>query len=101
MSTAVKNRAQKRRSNSTRVNLRIDPAVKAVLFRAAKLQRVKLTEFMVRASQVAAEMALAERNRFILPAIKWAEFNEALDSPPRDIAALRKLLSEKSVFESA
>jgi uncharacterized protein (DUF1778 family) len=56
---------------------------------------------MVRASQVAAEMALADRNRFVLSEQKWAEFNAALDSPARDIPALRKLLAERSAFKSA
>jgi hypothetical protein len=30
---------------------------------------------------------------------KWAELQTALDAPPRDILALRKLLTEPSVVE--
>jgi len=85
---------------STRVNLRIDPKTKALLVQASKAQHLKLTEFMVRSSQTAAEMALADRTHFVLPAEKWAQFNAALDAPPRDIPALRKLLREKSIFDS-
>ena len=70
-----------------------------MLARAARLQRVKLTEFMLTSSQAAAEMALSERTRFGLKAEKWREFNAALDSPPREIPALRKLFEERSIFD--
>lgn len=73
--------------------------VKASLVRAAGLQKLKLTEFMVRCSQEAAESALAERSRFILTPEKWRTFNAALDAPPNEVPALRKLLTEPSVFE--
>lgn len=93
-------RAKQRRFASARVNLRIDPQIKAVLVQAADLQQIKLTEFMVKSAQSAAETALAERTRFVLPPRKWREFQAALDSPPREIAALRELFSEPSVFHS-
>jgi len=81
------------------VNLRINPKVKALLVQAARLQQIKLTEFMVKSSQIAAEIALADRNRFLLSAEKWQEFNAALDAPPRDIPALRALFSGRSPFK--
>ena len=65
-----------------------------MLVQAARLQQVKLTEFMIKSSQAAAETALADRTRFVLPAGKWREFNAALDSPPRQIPALRELFGE-------
>ena len=100
MSTTLKRPSRRgRRLASARINLRVPPEVKGVLVRAARLQQVKLTEFMVRASQAAAETALAERTRFVLSAQQWREFNAALDAPLREIPALRKLLSEPSVFE--
>ena len=102
MSTTIQRRSVKpRRAGSARVNLRIHPAVKAALLKAAGLQRVKLTEFMVKSSQAAAEAAMAERTQFVLPADKWRKFNAALDAPPRRIPALRKLFRERSVFEGA
>lgn len=36
---------------------------------------------------------------FVLPPDRWQSFCEALDAPPRDIAALRKLLTEASLFD--
>jgi uncharacterized protein (DUF1778 family) len=46
------------------------PQAKAVLVQAARLQQVKRTELMIKSTQVAAEMALADRIRFVLPAGK-------------------------------
>jgi uncharacterized protein (DUF1778 family) len=92
---------RRNRVTSARVNLRIDPKVKALLMKAAGLQRVKLTEFMLGASRSAAEATLAERSRFVLSPRRWREFNAALDAAPREITALRKLFSESSVLEPA
>jgi uncharacterized protein (DUF1778 family) len=69
--------------------------------KAAQVQDAKLTDFMLNASRVAAEIALADRTRFILTTAKWREFNAALDAPPRSIPALKKLLHERSVFKAA
>lgn len=100
VSTSFPGRKPKaRNAASDRINLRVDPAIKALLARAAKLQRLGLTEFMVSSSQAAAEAVLAERTRFVLPADKWREFNAALDKPASAIPALKKLLSEPSIFE--
>lgn len=67
--------------------------------KAAELERVNLTEFMIQSSQLAAERVLADRTRFVLSPQKWREFNAALDAPPREIPALRRLFREASVFK--
>jgi uncharacterized protein (DUF1778 family) len=56
---------------------------------------------MIRSSQVVAEMALADRSRFVLPAGKWREFYAALEVPSRARPELRKLFSGPSAFGSA
>jgi len=101
VSTILENRSKVQRSGSARINLRVRAQIKARLVRAAKLQHLKLTEFMIKSSQVAAETALAEQTRFVLNAQKWREFNMALDSAPREIPALRKLLRERPVFDAS
>lgn len=40
-----------------------------------------------------------DRSRFVLPPDRWQTFCDALDAPPRDIPALRRLLTEASVFD--
>lgn len=101
MSTKPKSSPVERKAASTRINLRIESKVKGILLKAAALQQVNLTEFMIRSSRVAAEMVLAERTRIALPPEKWREFNAALDAPPREIPALRRLFTEPPVFRPA
>ncbi len=101
MSTTIRKASTSRPRSAARINLRVDSRLKTMLVRAAKVQKVKLTEFMIKASQAAAENALAERTRFVLSADKWREFNAALDAPARESPALRQLLTESSVFKAA
>ena len=85
---------------SERLNLRIAPAVKLLIRRAAKLRKYSLTEFVMRSSQEAAEAVLAEQTRFVLPKAQWLAFNAALDAPAKEIPELKRLLTEPSVFEA-
>lgn len=41
----------------------------------------------------------ADQAHFLLPPERWQAFCDALDAPPRDIPALRKLLTEASLFD--
>ncbi len=102
MSTLIAKRkaTRQRKGKSTRINIRVHAEIKRLLVRAAKNQHIELSEFMLRSSQAAAEIELADHTRFVLPTDKWLEFNKLLDAPPRDLPGLRKLLSEPSVFET-
>jgi len=44
-------------------------------------------------------LVLAEQSHFRLPDKKWREFCKALDAPPKDVPALRKLLTARGVFD--
>lgn len=98
MSTAAQ-RKEKEKTASTRLNIRVTPTAKELLRAAAKLRKDSLTGFILRSSQDAAETVLAEQTRFVLPEEQWAAFNAALDAPAKDIPALRRLLTEPSVFD--
>ncbi len=84
---------------SERLILRIAPAVKILVRRAAKLRNDSLTDFVVRSSRDAAEAVLADQTRFVLPKAQWLAFNAALDAPAKEIPELKRLLTEPSVFE--
>ena len=45
------------------------------------------------------DLGSADQAHFTLPPDRWQAFCEALDAPPRDIPALRKLLTEGSLFD--
>lgn len=40
-----------------------------------------------------------DRAHFVLPPDRWQALCDALDSPPKSISALRKLLTEEGVFD--
>jgi uncharacterized protein (DUF1778 family) len=82
------------------VNLRIAPHVKENLLRAAKLSGRSLTDFVLASAIASAEDVLATRTSFMLSPKSWQKFNELLDSPPREIPALKRLLRKKSVFDA-
>src|SRR5688572_903807 len=54
------------KTHSDRVNLRIDPKVKANLLKAAKASRRSLTDFVLASAVASAEDVLAGRTTFVL-----------------------------------
>src|SRR4051794_652073 len=86
-------------AKATKVQLRLRPVEKAVIARAAELRRTTLSQFMLENAYQAAQQVLADQVQFVLPAERWKAFCQALDAPPRDIPALRRLLTEKGVFD--
>jgi uncharacterized protein (DUF1778 family) len=83
---------------TTTARLRLRPAEKAVLIRAAKLRQTSLSKFILTHAYQAAQQVLADQVQFALPPDRWQAFCDALDAPPRQVPALRKLLVEASVF---
>jgi predicted DNA-binding antitoxin AbrB/MazE fold protein len=66
------------------------------------LQPVELSEHQRVTVTIDAEApgsAGIDQAHFALCAERWQAFCEALDAPPRDIPALRKLLTEASLFD--
>jgi uncharacterized protein (DUF1778 family) len=86
-------------SKSERLAIRIAAADKARLVRAADIQRRSVSEFVIASSREAAEHVLNEQTRFRLPPAKHQAFLAALDAPAREIAALKRLFSRRSVLE--
>ena len=67
---------------SERVDLRMTPAAKRTLQRAAAVNDKTLTEFVLDSSLTAAFETLADRRVFQLDEVQWAAFMAALDLPP-------------------
>jgi len=84
---------------ATKVQLRLRPIQKAVLARAAQLRRTSLSNFMLEHAYEAAQQVLAEQVDIVMPPAEWDAFCKALDAPPRQIPALKKLLTQASVFD--
>jgi uncharacterized protein (DUF1778 family) len=86
-------------SKDARIDLRVNQAEKALLELAAASQGKKLSEFVISSSTEAAQMALADQNRFVLPEAEMKKFLASLEEEPKEIPALRELFARKSVFE--
>ena len=67
------------------------------------LQPVQLAEHQRVTVTIEAEeagpSAAVDAAHFAVPAERWQAFCDALDAPPRDIPALRKLLTGASLFD--
>jgi uncharacterized protein (DUF1778 family) len=86
-------------SRTEKLDLRLTPSAKRILQRAAVASSRSVSEFVIQSALARAEEMLPDRARFGLDAAQWEAFQVALDAPARPIPALRKLLSEPSVFE--
>jgi uncharacterized protein (DUF1778 family) len=86
-------------TRSERVDLRMTPAAKRTLQRAAAANNKTLTEFLLDTGLNAAVAALTDRRVFQLDTKRWNAFMQALSKPPNDNPRLRKLLARKPAWE--
>jgi uncharacterized protein (DUF1778 family) len=82
-------------ARSERVDLRMTPAAKRTLQRAAAVTNKTLTEFLLDAGLTAAFDTLADRRVFQLDQKHWDSFVAALSAHPKNNPQLRKLLARK------
>ena len=84
---------------STNIHLRIAPKKKRLLQQAAKAANAStLTEYVISSALRQAEQDLLERRTFTMTGKNWATFNALLDSPAREIPALKRLAASGDVF---
>jgi uncharacterized protein (DUF1778 family) len=84
---------------SERVDLRMTPAAKRTLQRAAAVTNKTLTEFLLDSGLNAALDTLADRRVFQLDQRRWDAFLAALAAPPKSNPSLRKLLARRPAWE--
>lgn len=83
----------------SKVQLRLRSAQKEMIAQAAQIKQTTITSFMVEHALSAAQQVLADQVHFELSPERWGAFCAALDAPPKEVPALRRLLTEKSVFD--
>ena len=93
---AVKNRQA---TKSLRWDLRVAEHEDELVRAAADACELNFTGFVRHAAMAEAQRVLADRRRFVLSEDNWDRFNEMLDRPPQVPPGLRRLFSQKSVFE--
>ena len=87
-------------AQESRLSIRVDAARKAVIARAARQQGETLSDFVLEnAYQVATEL-LADEGPLSLTRKQLTHLFETLDNPPpASVAAIRKLLTERSILD--
>jgi uncharacterized protein (DUF1778 family) len=84
----------------SRLSIRVDAARKAVLARAAKAQGDTLSEFVLENAYQVANELLADEGPISLNRKQITQIFETLDHPPpASVAAVRKLLTERSILD--
>jgi uncharacterized protein (DUF1778 family) len=82
--------AQDRRAREARLGFRVDDRTKDLVERAARLERRSLTDFCLEALSHAAQDALARHETLALTERDRQTFFDALISPPRPNARLKR-----------
>jgi uncharacterized protein (DUF1778 family) len=87
-------------NKESRLSIRVDPERKAMIARVSKQLGHTISDFVLEnACEMAAEL-LADEGRIVLNKKQMAHIFEVLDHPPaKSAAAVRKLLSERSILD--
>jgi len=87
-------------AKESRLSIRVDAARKAIIARAAKRQGETVSEFVLEIAYQAAAELLVDEEPISLSKKQLAHLFETLDRPPaKSAAAIRKLLSERSILD--
>ncbi|BAT40735.1 DUF1778 domain-containing protein [Escherichia albertii] len=81
------------------LNLRIKPAERALIDRAAKARGKNRTDFVLEAARAAAEEALIEQRIIMTDPDAYQAFLARLDQAPAPNAALRKTMQTPAPWE--
>lgn len=87
-------------TKESRLSIRVDPERKAVIARAAKQHGHTISDFVLEnAYQMATEL-LADEGTVLLSKKQVTHIFEVLDRPPKkNVAAVRKLLTERTILD--
>jgi uncharacterized protein (DUF1778 family) len=89
-----------RPARSEKLDLRLTPEAKTTLQTAAAASHRSVSEFVLESALARADEALADRRTFGLDAVQWKAFLAALDSPPRWLPRVERLLKEPGFFDA-
>jgi uncharacterized protein (DUF1778 family) len=86
--------AKNRRVRDERLGFRVDEPTKALIERAAQLERRKLTDFCMTALTEAARRTIADHETLVLSERDRTVFFEALVNPPAPSERLQRAFAE-------
>ena len=88
-------------NREARLNIRANYYQKEIITKAARIKHTTISNFVLERACQEAQEILANETDFRLNNTQWAKFCDALDSNPRVIKPLQKLLTEDGVFDNA
>ncbi|AUW47788.1 type II toxin-antitoxin system TacA family antitoxin [Rhizobium leguminosarum] len=91
----------KSRDASVPLNMRIKPATRNLIDRAAELLGKTRTDFMLEASERRAEEVLLDRTIFTVSPEIYAEYLTRLDAPAQPNERLNRTMSTKAPWDEA
>lgn len=83
-----------------KLDLRVSSSAKRTLEAAASASNRTVSAFVLESALARADEALADRRTFPLTKAKWTEFLAALDTPPRPLPRMQRLLMEPGFFDA-
>ena len=89
-----------RSPRTEKLDLRLTPEAKRKIAAAAEAKHCSLTDFVLRSAIDRADEVLSDQRSIFLNEEQWTAFQAALDAPPRFNAAMHRLLTEPTVFET-
>lgn len=89
-----------RPTRSEKLDLRLTRKAKMALQAAASASNRSVSDFVLESALARADEALADRRTFALDADQWKAFLAALDSPPRSLPRMKRLLKEPGFFDA-
>jgi uncharacterized protein (DUF1778 family) len=95
----LERRKNQTKQKTTRLDVRASEHQKAVIAKAAELKHTSISDFVLENAYQAASQVIADETNIKMPPEQWEAFCQALDTPPKRIPALVKLLNEPSVFD--
>ncbi len=81
------------------INIRVQPADRALIDQAAEAEGKSRSDFMLEAARRAAREAILDRTLFRVDAATYDRFVAMLDSPPEPNERLRKLMRTKAPWD--
>jgi uncharacterized protein (DUF1778 family) len=85
---------------SVALNMRIKPATRNLIDRAAEMLGKTRTDFMLEASERRAEEVLLDRTIFTVSAEIYAEYLARLDAPTQPNERLKRTMSTKAPWDA-
>ncbi len=81
------------------LSVRVSPSERDLLEFAAEQARTSLSDFVRRKAIEAAEMDVLEHRVVTIPAEDWEKFEAWVNTPAKDVPALRKLASSRPAWQ--